>query len=72
MRGALLVHVDGGVGEGVSDVAHSAGVVEVDVGDDDAGQVVGGDPEVVEGRSKDGTDVWLPVSTSTGAGPVIR
>ena len=48
VAGALLVDVDGGVGKGAGHVADAAGVVEVDVGDGDAGQVVGADAEVVE------------------------
>ena len=39
VAGALLVHVDGRVGKRAGDVADAAGVVEVDVGDGDAGEV---------------------------------
>ena len=46
MPGALLVHVHGRFRERGGDVAHATGVVEVDVGDDDAGQVIGGHAEV--------------------------
>ena len=54
VAGALLVDVDGGLGEGPGHVAHAAGVVEVDVGDHDVGQVVGGDAEVVQGGEQGG------------------
>src|SRR5690606_32802576 len=43
--GAALVHHDLGPGEHPGDVADAAGVVEVDVGDDDGGQVGGADAE---------------------------
>ena len=46
--GALLVDVHRGVREGVGHVADAAGVVEVDVGDGDAGEVVAADAELVE------------------------
>ena len=45
---ALLVHVDRRVRKGAGHVAHAAGVIEVDVGDGDARQVVGADAERVE------------------------
>ncbi len=48
MASPLLVHVHRGLRERLRDVAHAAGVVEMDVGDGDAGQVFGPDAEVVE------------------------
>ena len=50
---ALFVDVDGGRGKGPGDVAHPAGVVEVDVGDGDAGQIVGPDPHLPERGQQD-------------------
>ena len=50
--GPLLVHVDGGAGEGPGHVAHPAGVVEVDVGDHHPGQIDG--PEAQAGRARPG------------------
>ena len=52
MASALLVHVHGGVREGPGHVTHAAGVVEMDVGDGDAGQVGGGDAVLVQGRQQ--------------------
>ena len=73
VAGAALVHVDGGVRERPGHVADAAGVVEVDVGDDDAGQVVGADPEGVElGEQRRRPTTAHPVSTSTGASPSTR
>src|ERR687897_1512175 len=46
---APLVDVDGGVGERGGHVAHAPRVVEVDVGDRDAGELAGVDPEVDQG-----------------------
>ena len=40
MASPLGVHVDGGRGEGPGHVAHPAGMVEMDVGDDDSGELV--------------------------------
>ena len=54
VAGPLLVDVDGGLREGPGHVAHAAGVVEVDVGDHDVGQVVGRDAEVVQGGEQGG------------------
>jgi hypothetical protein len=45
MPGTLLVHIDRGVREGAGDIADATGVVEVDVGDRHAGQVVGADTQ---------------------------
>ena len=72
VAGALLVDVHGGLREGGGHVAHPAGVVEVDVGDGDAGQVVGGDASSSSAARSAGTEDWLPVSTRTGAVPVTR
>ena len=52
MPGAPLVDVHRGLRERRGHVAHAPGVVEVDVGDGHAGQVVGGDAQVVEGREQ--------------------
>ena len=46
----LLVHVDGRLGEGGGDVSHRAGMVEVDVGDDDAGEIVRATPMASSSR----------------------
>ncbi len=50
----LLVHVHGGGRKGPGDVAHPAGVVEVDVGDGDPGQLGGPDADLVERGEEDG------------------
>jgi hypothetical protein len=48
------VDVHGGPREGGGHVAHPAGVVEVDVGDDDGGEGVGAHAELVEGGQQGG------------------
>ena len=71
--GPLLVDVHLRRGKGAGDVADAAGVVEVDVGHGDTGQLRRTDPDLVRARrASTGTDVWLPVSIRTGAGPSIR
>ena len=73
VAGSLLVHVDGGPGEGAGHVADPAGVVEVDVGDDHSGQVVRARARARRAASRStGTEDWLPVSTRTGASPSTR
>ena len=69
MPGPLPVDVDGGGGKGPGHVAHPAGVVEMDVGDGHPGQIVGPEPQLVQRGRSAGTELWLPVSTRTGAGP---
>ena len=54
VAGPLLVDVHRGPGEGPGHVAHTAGVVEVDVGDHHPGQVRGAHPEGVQRRQQDG------------------
>ena len=54
VAGALLVHVHGGVRERRRHVADAAGVVEVDVRDDDGAEVVGADAHRVERRQQRG------------------
>src|SRR2546427_361468 len=50
--GAFLVHIDGGLGKARGPAAPPAGVVEVDVGDGDARQVVGVDAVGGEGSQQ--------------------
>ncbi len=50
MPGPPLVHDDGGLRERVSEVAHAAGVIEVDVRDDDRREVVAADPQLRQRR----------------------
>ena len=72
MAGPLLVNVDRSRGKGPRHVTDSPSVVEVDMGHDNAGQFLGTDPSSSSAASRTGTDDWLPVSMSTGAGPSIR
>ena len=69
----LLVDVHRGVGKGPGHVAHPAGVVEMDVGHGHAGQRPRAHAERSRGRrAAPRTELWLPVSTSTGASPCTR
>ena len=54
VAGPLLVDVDRGLREGEGHVAHPAGVVEVDVGDHDVGQVLGLEAQPVQRREQGG------------------
>ena len=68
--GALLVDVDGGAREGGGDVADPSGVVQVNVGDGHARPALpAATPWSSSAFSRAGTELWLPVSMSTGAGP---
>ena len=72
VAGALLVHVHGGPGKGAGDVAHATGVVEMDVGHGHTRQVGGAHAQKSSTSRRAGTELWLPVSTRTGAVPASR
>ena len=64
--------VNSGVREGPGHVADAAGVVEMDVRHGHAGQILGPRPWLARASSKAVAELWLPVSTRTGAGPSTR
>ena len=72
MARSLGVHVDGGVGEGAGHVAHPAGVVEMDVGDDDSGELVRADAEAGQFVEEDRHRALAPGLDEHGCIPSIR
>ena len=65
----LIVDVHRGRREGPRHIAHTTGVVEVDVVTATPASSPSPTPIFSSTASSTGTDDWLPVSTSTGAGP---
>ena len=68
MTGALLVDVHGRRGKRTRHIAHPAGVIEVDVGDRHAGELLGPDPDLVEGGEEDGNRRLAPGLDEHGSG----
>src|SRR5205814_5627776 len=69
VTGALLVYVHRRSWKGFGHVADSTGVVEVDVGDGDAGKVVGSHPKLAERAEEDGNRALAAGLDEDGRGP---